>query len=168
MTATILQKVKENEWVAVKEFTLYNSNTPELCQTIKNYLINESFNGYIEFTGDYAGNQRRSSSTRTDWTIIEDFFKYTNNYDFTKKVRPTESIKNRTSSLNFCFHNNIVKVNPDKCEMLSRDLFMMLYKDNSSELNSNNGKNGHWSDNLSYFALNYYPLHRIIGDNLNV
>lgn len=168
MTATILQKIALNKWVAVKEFTLYNSNTPQMCQTIKNYLINESFAGYIEFTGDFAGMQRRSSSTLTDWAIIEEQFRHTNNGFFQRKIRPTLSIKDRVSSLNYCFHNDIVKVNPNKCEMLSKDLFMMDYKENSGELNDHNGKHGHWSDNLSYFALNYFPIYKIIKDGLNV
>ena len=128
MTATILQKINDKEYVAVKEFTLYNSNTPEMCQTIKNYLAFEGFNGYIEFTGDFAGNQKRSSSTTTDWNIIKSMFANVNNGDFIHKIRPTINIKVRTTSLNYCFHNKIVKVNPDKCEMLCKDLFIMNYE----------------------------------------
>lgn len=162
MSCIIVQKINDTQYACVKEFILNNSNTQDLCETILEYFAIQGFDGYLQVTGDSAGNKRSTLSTsvsRTDWVIIEEHFKNFKGFDM--KKRRTRTIKDRVLALNAMFRNTLgdikLFVNPYKCPRLHKDLINVEWIDSGFQLNSTNKELTHASDALSYFAYNYFP-----------
>lgn len=139
----------------VKEFILKNSNTEETCLAVKKYLDSNGFKGELRLTGDYAGNQMRSSSSLSDWQIIRKYFP-----EGRQKIRPTRSVKDRVNALNSLFNNasgeRRLFINED-CRVLIDDLRKVIWTESKFELDKSNKERTHASDALSYFAYNFYP-----------
>jgi hypothetical protein len=162
MTAIVLQEVHTDYWVAVKEFVLSNANTEQTCDVLIDYFQTNGLNGTLRVTGDYAGTQRSTSASvgsLSDWNIIDRKLSLFRGYQ--KKIRPTLSIKDRTMALNSMFKTSDgtvkLRVNKDFCPELSNDLLKQTF-DKDGRLDDANGKIGHRSDALSYFAYNFYPI----------
>jgi hypothetical protein len=158
MTCTVLQQYELNKWNGTKTFTLYNSNTFEMCETVKTYLNMSQFCGNLISTGDFAGTQMRSSATSNDWKIIDSYFSMFRNYKH--KIKFTRSISDRINSLNVAFKNLIINIDVEQCQDLHEDLLKTTRKDDG-QLNDNGGKRTHWSDGLSYFTYNFYPIENL-------
>ncbi|MEN6553976.1 MAG: terminase family protein [Methanobacterium sp.] len=155
-TCTMLQRYDYHKWAAVKEFTLYNSNTYNLCNAINNYLSINKFTGNLQARGDFEGNKRSSNSTTTDWLIIKDAFKMYRNFSY--KIQKCVNTRNRIDALNTALFDGTIKINKKECPYLDKDLTISCFKEGTNELDSHGGKENHWSDNLSYFAWIDYPI----------
>lgn len=153
MAAIIVQEQELDKWVVVKDFTLYDSNTRKMCVKIQQYLYSEGFNGALELTGDFNGNSRKTSSTFTDWQIIMDEFKIYQ--PLKKRVIVTPSVKIRVNDANNALRTKKIMVNTDICKKLVYDLQVVGWSKDGSKIDEQGFTVSHWSDALSYFALNY-------------
>lgn len=152
MTALIVQS-KDNLYYVVKEFYLNNSNTQQTCESIREYI--KDLQGTLTINGDSSGDSRKTSSSRTDYQIIQEVLGGIGKR-YTKNTRRTISIKDRVNSLCGLLRNakNEIKlyIHSD-CKMLIRDLKRVQWKDNF-QLDDKNKELTHISDALSYFAYN--------------
>lgn len=152
-----------NAHVAVKEFVLKNSNTESASNHIKYFLQSNGFKGCVRLTGDFSGNQRRSSSTKTDWIILQEAFRqYAPDLDYCK-IRRTRSIRDRVNYTNQALSQNLVKINPLECPILAKELNVIEWKEDGCTINDQFGVMGHASDNFSYFCYNFKPLNTMQG-----
>jgi len=160
MSALICQEASRDVWHTVSEFNIPNSNTFETVARIRDYLNNRGYTNShgLYVTGDYSGNQRRSSSSATDWLIIKDGLK---EFGPTYKYRATPAVKDRVNAINGMFRNAIneikMYVNPKNCPILHKELNMQVWK-KDGDLETMNDSIGHKTDALSYLAMNFYPI----------
>jgi hypothetical protein len=143
----------------VKEFIYKYSNTEGMCESVKTWLDQQGFEGTLNVTGDNTGNFNKSAASRSDYQIIDFFFK--NYKDYNKKTKATKSIRNRVACLNSLFlsASGISKLYIDKsCDKLIEDLRRVEWRENGTQLDDKDAERTHASDALSYFAYNYYPI----------
>lgn len=163
MACIINQKQADGTYVAVKEFVYPNSNTEEVCQAISEYFKKKQFTGQLSITGDWAGRRRESSASFTDYQIIDYYFK--NYHNYTKKIRPTLSVKDRVMALNALFKNYKGEIrqyiNAEQCPALVNDLLRVEWKASGVKLDDSNSALTHASDALSYFAYNFHPVDKM-------
>ena len=162
MTCAVNQKVSDGKYCFTKEFVMPRSNTEDTSKHIASWLQSQNFNGNLQVTGDNAGTYRSTTSRRTDWYIIEQIFKNYNGY--AKRIRRTNSIRERVSALNAMFKSmsgeHMQYVNRAACPVLHNNLIMQTNKADGT-LEDNGGKIGHITDGASYFAMNYFPLRKL-------
>lgn len=160
MSTGLVQEIN-GKYYLTKEFIFKNSNTDEQCQKVLEYFKEVNFSGSLEVTGDYSGNRRESNATRSDYAIIEYYF---GNYpDYRLKTRPTLSIRDRIASLNAQFRNMAGERNlyvDSRCVKHIEDLYKTRWKDSGVELDDSDPERTHPSDELSYWAYNYFPIER--------
>ena len=164
MSCIVLQRLTENNYVAVKEFILHNSNTDDTCRAVYSYLEKNELKGKLNITGDHSGHSLKTSSvSRSDYNIINNWFKNYNGFTRPKTMK-TPSIKDRVLAMNALFCNALgerrVFVNKSECPKLHEDLIKVEWSESGFKLNTSNKELTHASDALSYFALNYYPTHK--------
>jgi len=159
MACIIVQK-HNDIYYAVKEFVIKYTNTEQMCEIVSEYLKENDFAGELKITGDSSGNATRSvssSAAKTDYVIIEHFFKNYKGYD--KTTRATRSIKDRVNSLCALFHSLTGEirmfVNKERCPKLHKDLLRVEFLENGRQLNDKNEDDTHASDALSYLAYNF-------------
>jgi hypothetical protein len=159
MACIIVQK-KDNKYYAVKEFVIKYTNTEQMCEIVKEYLLDKNFIGKIDITGDNSGNATKSVSSaaaKTDYIIIEHFFKNFKGYD--KTTRATRSIKDRVNSLCALFRSLTGEirayVNQKQCPKLHKDLLRVEFMANGRQLDDRNDNDTHASDAFSYLAYNF-------------
>jgi hypothetical protein len=161
MSCVVVQENNE-KYYCVKEF-VYNNNTEGHGLDVKEWLIENNFNGDLELTGDYTGTAHKTSASAdyTDCSILRSIFKNFNNYQ--ERHIPCERQKTRTNALNALFKNALgeikMYVNRIECPYLHKDLTQVQWKQGGSSIDK-----GYWlsdvSDALSYYGMNY---HNIVG-----
>lgn len=145
---------------AIDEIKLYNSNTHEMCQEIKNKYPRSRVIVYP----DPASSQRRTSAMgRTDLSILQ-------NEGFTVKVRRASiPVRDRINSVNSLLMNDMNKarllVDP-KCKMLIKGLERMSYKEGTNTVDLNNDYN-HLIDAAGYCIEYQYPVTKDVTKNLS-
>ncbi len=158
MTAIILQNRETDVWDCVKEFSLNNSNTWEMGETLKDFLTINNFSGKVWLTGDYSGRARDTTalkSAQSDWVILKEILP-----NIIQKTKRT-GIKNSVNSTNALFCNTLGErklfINPKECRFLHRDLTRQVWN-NNGELEDESGTIGHKADALRYFCEVFYPI----------
>jgi len=157
-TGCILQrKIDDNDkFVVVHSWNLKDTNTERTCEYLENWFEKNSGKPrLLKITGDYSGNQRRSSSSTTDWGIIQKFFKNYGNVSY--KVIPTKSKKGRYTILNSNFKRGIILINQNQ-KYLIKELQNLQYKEGTMDAKLTDNIQDHITDALSYFTMNYLPL----------
>ena len=160
MSTGLIQQIG-SKWYLTKEFINKNSNTDEQCQVVLEFFKNVGFNGTLVVTGDYSGFRKDSNATRSDYAIIELYFKHYPS--FRNQTRPTLSIRDRVSSLNAQFCNMAGERNfyvDSSCKKTIEDLQKTRYKENGTTLDDTDPERTHPSDMVSYWAYNWYPSDR--------
>jgi hypothetical protein len=159
LSTIIIQEFEQNKWAAVKEFVIPNQSTQAQCEIIKDFLIESNFTGDLEITGDHTGHSFNTKAARSDYNIIEYYFKNFRGYRL--QTKPTRRQKDRVNATNGMFRNFngeiSLFVNPAACPKLDKDLKITEWKPNGSEINKSEGISDP-SDALSYFPFNYYPI----------
>lgn len=158
MASGIIQEIGGLNYLT-KEFVYKNSNTNEQCQKIIEFLTAQNFRGSLEITGDYSGNRKESNSTRSDFSIIEHYFR--NYAGYSVRTRPTLAVKDRVASLNAQLRNyaDERRLLIDKnCQNFIDDLTLTRFKENGVALDDTDPERTHASDSLSYWAYNYFPI----------
>ena len=169
MTCTLIQQKGEEYYIAVKEFVLRQSNTIEMCRNVDRWLTNQKFGGLLEVTGDATGRRLQSSGAgKSDWKIIEDFFKnYEGYYRNVKRSNPR--VKDRVNGLNALFknYNGEIRlfVNPKECPNLNKDLMRQVWKDDGTLDPGSDNTLGHSADNLGYWGWAKHPIKHVSKAN---
>jgi hypothetical protein len=127
----------------------------------------------VHVYGDASGNQRRTSGTATDWTLIKQFFKtWVGTFEpffFTASANPL--IRDRVTCVNSRLRNAAgdprLFIDPS-CKELIRDLEEVSWALDSNgaathELNKKDPARTHASDALGYFISQKFPLRPKIG-----
>ncbi|MBI3257870.1 MAG: hypothetical protein HYZ54_00060 [Ignavibacteriae bacterium] len=158
MSTGLIQEVK-GKYYLTKEFIFKNSNTDEQCQKILEFFQRNSFSGTLTITGDYSGHRKESNATRSDYAIIEYYFsRYP---DYRLKTRPTLSIRDRVASLNAQFRNMAGERGlwvDSRCVKHIEDLYKTRWKESGAGLDDSDPERTHPSDELSYWAYNFFPI----------
>jgi len=164
LATIVLQEYEPDKWAAVHEFVISNQNTNAQCEVILEWLTKTGFNGKLELTGDSSGRGKKTSSvSRSDWNIIESYFKNVNGFNPAMDIhlRPTRRIKDRVNATNGMLKNMLgeqrLLINFNRCPKLIRDLRITEWKENGTEIDKKPGVSDP-SDALSYFPYNYYPI----------
>ena len=165
MTCLINQRIDNDKYCFVKEFSLDNGNTTLTCEVVIDYLETNKFNGTLFLTGDYSGKSAHSSSSFSDWLIIENYFKNFkgNSGRPHPDIMPTKNIRNRVNALNSLFKSMTGEVrqfvNKEQCPILDKSLLYLQFTGRGNEFDVSKGKDySHSPDAASYFAYNYYPI----------
>jgi hypothetical protein len=138
MTA-VLMHVYEDSLEVFDEIWLENSNTEEMADEILRR------HGPCTIIPDAAGNQRRSSASRTDHALLREAG------HTVERVRNPHR-KDRFNATNNLFHKGRVKVNP-KCVRLIEDLTSCPWNQADEEPHQ-----GHITDALGYPVWYYFPI----------
>jgi len=158
MATGIVQEIG-GRFYLTKEFLYKNSNTDEQCKKIVEFFAAQNFRGSLEVCGDYSGNRRESNSSRSDFAIIEHYFR--NYAGYSLRTRSTLAVKDRVASLNAQLRNyaDERRLLIDKnCQGFINDLTLTRFKDNGVALDDTDPERTHASDALSYWAYNYFPI----------
>lgn len=171
LTACIIQPIDSECYVICKEFFLHSANTIDIALEIKEWLyeqgvsdINPIHNqGNLTLYADYAGNQRKTSGVSgTDIQILQREFK--NFPGYKKKMKPTVSIKDRTSSVDVLLENAAGERRlfvSDECKHVIYDFRKLEWKKNSNfQLSTKLPEVGHISDAISYMFHIEVPTHK--------
>lgn len=155
----VLQQRSPERWECVKEFAITGTHTREVCGFVDEYLNEKRFAGRLSISGDYAGSAHRSTSSFSDYQIIEQVLGHHNG--FTKLIRPTRRIKDRTEALNawLCNAQGVRCLLIDEsCTILRRDLEQVTWSADGLKLNDKDPKLTHASDAVSYVPYNVSPV----------
>ena len=138
---------------AVEEIVLYNSNTHQMCQEIKNRYPHSRVIVYP----DPAGKQRKTSAMgMTDISILQ-------NEGFVVKARrhsiPVRDRINAVNSLLLNTKNEVRLFVDPKCKMLIKAMEKMSFKEGTNIPDLNNDYN-HISDAIGYAIEYQYPVAR--------
>lgn len=138
-------------WVKCLSFPFTNTET--MCGILKEYLNKQILPADLIFYGDFAGNQQKSNSSRTDWQIIRQQFSNYKNY--IERVKPCRSIRDSIGATNAQLCNALGQrkqfVNPAECKALVTDWQKCEWKSNGVELKSNDVLRGHASRAVDYY-----------------
>lgn len=162
----VQRRVGGRGYGVVREFVYTNTNTEEMCEAIEKYLHAQRFTGRLSVTGDYSGNRRESSASKSDYLIIEQHFKNwgenaRRDVGYEKRARPVQAIQDRVNALNSMFSNEGAKrvvVDPS-CRQLIRGLQRVTWHPNGGKLAETSIGEIDPTDALSYLAYNYHPVH---------
>ncbi len=86
--------------IVIHEFLSPCRTTREAMLDVSEWLDEKGHQDKVILTGDYAGNQRRSVASMSDWNIIDEVF---GNRMAFRRVTPTVNIRNRINALNSLF-----------------------------------------------------------------
>jgi hypothetical protein len=124
--------------------------------------------------GDATAESRKTSSSRTDWQIVKDFFgRYTDRFQAHFKVPSANpSVKDRVNCLNARLCNYAgerrVLIAP-RCRELAKDLEQVAWKADPhgnilAELDKSDGCRTHVSDALGYLTAREWPMKPKFGE----
>lgn len=150
-----------NRRIATAEFINKGSNTYRQCEAIDKFLTEQGFAGELSITGDYSGHRNESNATRSDYAIIESYFRSRRGYRLV--TRPTLSVRDRVASLNALFQNmrgERTLFVDKRCTKTIADLYKTSWSEDGVGLDGSDPERTHPSDALSYFAYNFYPIDR--------
>lgn len=152
MSAIVMAGHGDGLW-AIDELVLYNANTHELCQEIKNKFPNQRIVVYP----DPAGRQRKTSAMgQTDISILQ------NEGFIVKARRASIPVRDRINAVNSLLLNTNNKVRlwvDPKCKILIKAMEKMSYKEGTNIPDLNNDYN-HISDAIGYAIEFQYPVAR--------
>lgn len=151
MSAIIFAGHGANSLWAIDELVLYNSNTHQMAQQIKNKFPNQR----IIIYPDPAGRQRKTSAMgQTDISILQ-------NEGFIVKVRkgsiPVRDRINAVNSLLMNANKQVRLLVDPKCKMTVKAMEKMSYKEGTNIPDLNNDYN-HISDAFGYAIEYQYPV----------
>lgn len=153
MCAALCQETPEGHLEVFDEFALVDSNTREMCQTIKDKYPNRE----IIIYPDPAGSARKTSADlgRTDHTIMKEEFKFT---VLAKPKHPkvVDRINNLNSLLKTAEGDRKLKIST-QCKEVIKCLDGQVYKKDTSIPDKDGGLD-HMNDALGYLVDYKYDL----------
>jgi hypothetical protein len=131
------------------ELVMYNANTEAMCDKLRAWLIDKPFSA-ITFYGDYTSfYQRTTSSSITDWMIIDNNFRSYPNYKKKLKINPL--VKARVQTQNGLFAHGQHKITPN-CKYLIDDFRYVVWSKNGCDLDKSDPDRTHACDGTGYFV----------------
>jgi hypothetical protein len=175
MCSVIGQRDGDRVYV-LDELVLPDSNTYKACDAFMEWLACNRPNSHIppqfQVYGDAAGNGRETSATRTDWQIIDDFFRHTW-CKFERRVLSTNPfVKDRVNCVNARLRNHAgehrLLVDP-KCKHLILDLERVHWKSDGSgntlaDIDKSDPARSHVSDALGYMIAYEFSMRGKAGE----
>jgi hypothetical protein len=177
MCMLLMQRFGDNVYVFDEIVIKPEANTELACETFfqrtKSYILNNARPVSVEVYGDASGNQRRTSGSSTDWTIIRQFFARTMpHYHATFHSNTANpAVRDRVNCVNSRLLSAVgearIFIDP-RCHELISDLEQVTWALDSSgqvssEINKSDPARTHASDALGYFVSQAYSLRPKIG-----
>jgi hypothetical protein len=158
------------------ELVLPDSNTTTACDAFMEWLARNRphsvFPPQVCIYGDATGNSRHSSTSRTDWQLVEDYFRHQAG-KFERRINSTNPLlKNRVNCVNALLHNQAGQrrlfVDP-KCKNLILDLERVRWKKDPHgnalvELDKSDPARTHISDALGYMVAREFGMFGPAGE----
>ena len=158
------------------ELALPESNTPAACRAFAEWIAqsrpNSPFPVQVYVYGDTNGNSRHPSASRTDWQIVDDFFRHY----FCKFERRVPSgpppVKDRVNCVNAMLCNQAgdrrLRIDP-RCKHLMVDLERVHWKSDLNgntlvEIDKSDPMRTHTSDALGYMIAYEFPMRGKFGE----
>lgn len=154
----------------IKSFSLTFTNTLEMCEVVDRWIIEKYFTypNEMHFYGDYAGTQKRSNSSLTDWQIIEDYFR--NKTKVKVFLKPCLSVRDSIGATNARLQNALNQhrmfIDPIECEPLKNDWIRIGWQENGVALDEKTPNLGHSCRAVDYFSDYKYPYHNLGGTKI--
>lgn len=139
------------------------TNTVTMCTILWDFLQTLPSTPHTTiFYGDYSGTKDTSNSTRSDWEIIESFFRNKVTH-WEKRIKPCRSIRDRNAATNglLCNANNLRRMYAQKSECLPliKDWEQVQRRENGIDLDESNPLRTHASDAVDYFSHIEHPAY---------
>jgi hypothetical protein len=147
-----LYQEQNDTLIAVDELNIKNTNTYEACQILRRKLQNIPYTKLV-FYGDASGNQKRTSATASDWSIIAQNFPEAE-LRFNKS---NPSIDYRIASVNNALRRDRMKID-SRCKELIKDLESITFKENTSIIDARDPDRTHHADNCGYICVSRLPF----------
>lgn len=136
---------------AFDEIEIDNSNTYEMCDTIKDKVPDDEA---VIIYPDPAGNARstKSRESRSDFDILrqEGFNEL--------KYKPSLSVRSCVNALNNMLSKDAIVLNSKKCKQGIADLEQCVFRGNAFEIDKTNTKRSHWLDGMKNFIEYEFPI----------
>jgi len=174
MCMLLVQRLEDDTVHVLDEIILKNTNTEEACKKFHERIPSAAPRPLaIQVYGDASGNQRRTSGTTTDWSIIRNFFSlWRGTYNHSVHVNNVNpAVRDRVNCLNSRLLNTDGEarlfIDP-RCTELIRDLDQVTWHIDSnglptSDINKSDPNRTHASDALGYFIAQAFPLRPLAG-----
>jgi len=177
MCMLLIQRSGDSAYV-LEEIILKDANTEKACQTFHQrvFALTQE-KTYLEVYGDASGNQRRTSASATDWTIIRKFLEQCPNR-YTARFGTNTSnpqVRDRVNCVNSRLQSSSGEprlfIDP-ACRELIRDLEQVTWLLDSNgrvgnEIDKSDRLRTHSSDALGYYIAQAFPLRGLIGPKSN-
>ena len=137
----------------IDEIILHNSNTELAANVFKEKY---GKNNYISIYGDYSGTQRHTSSSTTDFEILEEIIRPAE-----INIKPNPAVIDRVNSVNARLKNAKGERRlfvAEHCEKTIRDFERVIYKEERREIDKSNLDLTHISDAIGYYIEYEYSL----------
>src|SRR5690606_37265664 len=125
---------------------LHNSNTELAANVFKEKY---GKNNYVSIYGDYSGTQRHTSSSTTDFEILEEIIRPAE-----INIKPNPAIVDRVNAVNARLKNAKGERRlfvAEHCEKTIRDFERVIYKEERREIDKSNLDLTHISDAIGYY-----------------
>ena len=154
------------------EMVIHQSNTSEACEAFRERMEKWArlIRGPLDVVvyGDATGNSRDSTSSNTDWQIIQMFFRRNEHlFRVEKKVKSSNPlVRDRVNSVNAMLRNadgNIRLYHDPRCKELAKDFHQVVYQTDSDGntvpiLKTSDKARTHISDALGYMVWAEFPI----------
>jgi len=141
-----------NKVYVVDEIYMQNTNTEKTSE-----LFRSKYPGAeVVIYGDYAGKQRHTSSSMTDYDIMQKIIRPAD-----IRLKPNPSVIDRVNAVNGMLKNasgeTKLFVN-HKCKNLIKDFEQVIYKEGKREIDKSNLTLTHISDAVGYYIEYEFPI----------
>jgi hypothetical protein len=160
----------------LEEKILPDSNTLAACEELlsRTQKWNHGFPLNISVYGDATGEQHRTSSSRTDWQIVKNFFgRYPDRYHASFCVPSANPpVKDRVNCVNAMLRNHAGQsrmVVDTGCKHLIQDFEQVAWKadphgNTLANLDKSDPKRTHVSDAVGYYVAREFPMRPVRGE----
>ena len=160
----------------LEEMILPDSNTLAACEELlsRTQKWHSGFPMEIYVHGDATGAQHRTSSSRTDWQIVKDFFgRHTDRYRPIFRVPSANPpVKDRVNCVNAMLQNYAGQQRlfvDQSCKGLIQDFEQVCWKNDPhgnalAELDKSDSRRTHLSDAVGYYVSREFPMRAVMGE----
>lgn len=150
-----------------------NMNTVDMCQYLEEVLLDYAAKrgkpgqlpAKLIFYGDYGGNSKSSNADRTDYELIEQYFKNKVSFlDVRKKANPLVKRRIQTVNVALCNAHGMTRlfIHPgDDTKILRNDFKHVAWDANRAVEDQSNPKLTHSSSALGYYISYIMPIETI-------
>jgi hypothetical protein len=173
---SVLLQTTAGRVLVLEEMILSDSNTLAACEELlsrtQKWQTGSVLNIYIY--GDATGEQRRTSSSRTDWQIVKDFFgRHKDRFQAYFCVPSSNPpVKDRVNCVNAMLRNHAGEQRmfvDQSCKSLIQDFEYVSWKadphgNTLADLDKSDPKRTHVSDAIGYYVAYEFPMRPMRGE----